>query len=579
MAFDGLTVHAVVNELNTTLSGCRIVKIAQPEDNEIILTIKGSCGQKRLLISANASLPLVYLLSENKPSPDIAPNFCMVLRKHLSNGRIISISQPDFERIIHIDIEHLDEMGDLCKKTLVIELMGKHSNIIFIDDKGMIIDSIKHISGAVSSIREVLPGRDYFVPNTMDKINPLEEIEKQTFVDTIFNKHTTLTKAIYTAFTGVSPVIANEIVYNAGLDGDCSVDSINSFDSLYDSFNDFICKIKSYKFKPTIFYSGDTPIEFCPLALNIYNNSDKKEFESISEMLRHFYAEKNIVNNIRQRSADLRHILNTALERNSKKLDIQLRQLKDTEKKDKFKIYGELIHTYGYSAKQGDKELNCINYYNNEEITIPLDPLLSPMDNAKKYFDKYNKLKRTEEALGELIENTKMDLEHVNSVLNALDIARTLPDLNQIKEEMALTGLIKKNQSNKRKENSKSKPLHYISSDGFDIYVGKNNLQNDEITFKLGNANDWWFHAKKIPGSHVLLRAKGEVEIPDRAFEEAAAIAAYYSKGSNQTLVEIDYLKRKDVKKPNGAKPGFVVYYTNYSLSIAPSIANLTLAD
>lgn len=578
MAFDGITVHAVVNELNNILAGCRIVKIAQPEESEIILTIKGSCGQQRLLLSANASLPLVYLMDGNKPSPDIAPNFCMLLRKHIQNGRIISITQPGLERIIEIEIEHLNELGDICTKRLICEMMGKHSNIIFVNSDNMIIDSIKHISSFQSSVREVLPGREYFIPNTMDKNDALCDITYDDFKASLISKHTKLTKAIYTTYTGISPAIANEMLYRARLDGDASTDSIDDYQALFTAFNSIIDNVKRNDYYYSIYYENNNPFEFSTIELSSYADSKKAKFDDISSMLRIFYSEKNIVNNMRQKSSDLRHILNTLLERNVKKLDLQRTQLKDTEKKDKFKLYGELLHTYGYNAKAGDKSITCVNYYDNSEITIPLDSTKSPMENASKYFDKYQKMKRTEEALSEQINTTLMDIDSIQSILNSLDFARNESDLIQIKEEMGMLGYIRY-QRNKKKEKTTSKPLHYKSSDGYDIYVGKNNLQNDEITFKLGNNNDWWFHAKKIPGSHVLLRSNGDTNLPDRAYEEAACLAAYYSKGKEQTQVEIDYLQRKNVKKPNGAKPGFVVYYTNYSMSIKPDISSLVLVD
>ena len=272
---------------------------------------------------------------------------------------------------------------------------------------------------------------------------------------------------------------------------------------------------------------------------------------------------------------DLRKIVTTILDRSRKKYDLQKKQLKDTEKREKYKIYGELIHTYGYGLKANSKTLEAFNYYTNENISIPLDPQLTAQENALKYFNKYNKLKRTYEALTDLIEETHEEIIHLESISTSLDIAVSEDDLTQIKEELIQYGYMKKRPAGK-KEKIKSEPFHYLSSDGYHMYVGKNNFQNEELTFKFAVGNDWWFHAKGIPGSHVVVKTNGD-ELPDRTFEEAGRLAAYYSKGRENEKVEIDYLEKKNVKKPNGSKPGFVIYYTNYSLVASPDISEISL--
>lgn len=578
MAFDGIVIANLVKDLNTYILNGRISKIAQPENDELLLTIKGSEGQVRLLLSASASLPLVYLTEQNKPSPMTAPNFCMLLRKHIANGRITAVYQPQMERIINIEIEHLNEMGDLCKKILIVEIMGKHSNIIFCDEYGMIIDSIKHISGHVSTVREVLPGRNYFIPQTQEKENPLETTETY-FMGLALKKPVTIAKAIYTSYTGISPVIASEICHRASLDGDLSTSALSPDEALhlYHQFSYFMEDVKEGNFVPNIVKNGKEPIDFSAVTLSQYSDYETVSYPSISKVLEDYYASKSIYTRIRQKSVDLRKIVGTALDRNRKKYELQLKQLKDTEKKDKYKVYGELIHTYGYGLEEGAKELEALNYYTNENIRIPLDPQLSPGENAQKYFDKYNKLKRTYDALSQLIQDTKNEILHLESIATSLDIAVSEDDLSQIKEELVQYGYIKKRGNNK-KEKIKSRPFHYISSDGYHIYVGKNNFQNEELTFKFANGSDWWFHAKGIPGSHVIVKTNGD-ELPDRVFEEAGRLAAYYSKARGTEKVEIDYLQRKNVKKPNGSKPGFVVYYTNYSLTIDSDITGLTLAE
>lgn len=574
MAFDGITVAALVQELRDNLTGGRIAKIAQPEPDELLLTIKTPAGQRKLYISASASLPLIYLTDENKLSPMTAPNFCMLLRKHIGNGRITSISQPKLERIISLHIEHLNELGDLCEKKLIIEIMGKHSNIIFCDDKDMILDSIKHVSAQMSSVREVLPGRTYFIPDTMEKSDPLSVNEKK-FLDTLKEKPVPLGKAIYTSFTGISPVIAEDICFLAGLDSQLPASELDedTFLHLFRQFSYYMDDIRGCHFHPCIYYDGTSPKDFGAVALSHFSNYTKQEFTSISEVLNTYYATKNTLTRIRQKSADLRHVVQTALERNRKKYDLQKKQLKDTENREKYKVYGELIHTYGYNLAPNSKELTALNYYTNEEITIPLDPTLTPAENAQKYFNKYNKQKRTFEALTALIQETADDIHYLESISNALDIALTEADLIQIKEELMQTGYVRRKYT-KKKEKITSRPMHYISSDGYHMYVGKNNLQNEELTFSFANGNDWWFHAKGAPGSHVIVKTGGD-ELPDRTFEEAGRLAAYYSKNRGSDKVEIDYVEKKHVKKPNGSKPGFVVYYTNYSLVIDSDISNL----
>lgn len=583
MAFDGITIAAVVKELKESLIGGRIYKIAQPENDELLLTIKTTQGsQKRLLISAGASLPLIYLTEYNKPSPMTAPGFCMLLRKHLQNGRITDILQPGLERIVQIHVEHLNEMGDLCSKILIVEIMGKHSNIIFVNEENLIIDSIKHISGMVSSVREVLPGRTYFIPAAADKTDPLS-LSKEAFFEAVPEKTAPIFKALYGSFTGLSPLISHEICARAGIDGDTSTalfrESENGRElllNLYSAFDNLMALVKEGSFQPVIIYENGAPTEFSALPLTMYQEKDSIRISSISVLLEQYYAEKNKVTRIRQKSVDLRRIVQTALERNIKKYDLQLRQIQDTEKKDKYKVYGELLNTYGYNVETGAKSMEALNYYTNEIITVPLDPLLSPSENAKKYFDKYGKLKRTFEALSALTLEVKVEIDHLESIQAALDIALLEEDLVQIKEELIESGYIRRKGGTKKAKVT-SKPFHYISRDGYHMYVGKNNYQNDELTFQFASGNDWWFHAKGIPGSHVIVKSNGD-ELPDTTFEDAARLAAHYSKARGSEKAEIDYTQKKNVKKPGGGKPGFVVYYTNYSMMIDSDISSISEA-
>ena len=579
MAFDGFVVAALTDEFSRTLTGGRIQKIYQPESDELILTIKNERTNYKLLLSASASLPLAFFTENPKPNPMTAPNFCMLLRKHLNGGKIISVTQPGMERIIEFNIEHLNDMGDLCRKRLIVELMGKHSNIIFCHPDGTIIDSIKHISLNVSSVREVLPGRMYFVPDTQHKADPLT-IGSDDFISLIRSRPMPLYKAIYTSLTGFSPLLGLELCSRARLDSDTSANALSedALQTLQNTFGAFMEDIKSSRFEPNIVYKDDIPVEFSSVRLCCYDGLKTVSYDSISSLLEHYFAAKSTITRIRQKSSDLRRIVNTALERTRKKYQLQMKQMNDTQKREKYRIYGELLNTYGYQLEEGAPSLTCINYYNNEEITIPLDKDLTARENSVRYFEKYNKLKRTYEALCDLTVATKNEMDHLESISTALDIAMYEEDLAQIRDELARYGYIKRSNSKGKKEKIISRPFHYISSDGFHIYVGKNNYQNEEVTFKIADGGDWWFHAKGMPGSHVIVKTGGS-ELPDRTFEEAGRLAAYYSSGRSAKKVEIDYIQRKHVKKVAGGAPGFVIYHTNYSLIAEPDIQGIKEAS
>ena len=651
MAYDGIVIAATVKELNESILDGSITKIAQPERDEILLTVKQNRQNRKLSLSASASLPMVYFKEETALSPATAPNFCMTLRKHIGGGRIRRIYQPGeqlseagLERIIVFEIEHLDELGDLGVRRLVCELMGKHSNLILLREDGTIIDSIKHITPSVSSVREVLPGRTYFIPDTRKKQNPLFLLEdaggaasagvgqaaftevgqtvpfgsgqaaefgsgKTAFFSALCGQGLPVQKAIYSRITGFSPIAAEELCFRAGIDGDKTPEFLKDEEKaqLYQAFSGLMQDIKNGNFTPNIVYDGEVPEEFSAVRLSVLLSGGFQEkcFDSMSEVLSVYYEERAKRGRIRAKSEDIRHILKTLTERTAKKLELQERQYQDSEKKDKFRVFGELLNTYGYSLSGGEKELRCQNYYDEgKEIAIPLDPMLSAGENAKKYFDKYQKLKRTQEALAPQIEESKQLLWHLDSISTALSMAETEADLNQLRKEMSEYGFIKKNfgeaygsghngggqrggrqqgrggkQQNAprklRKEELRSEPMHFVSSDGVDIYVGRNNYQNEEITFKLADGNDWWFHAKNMPGSHVIAKT-GNRELPDKTCLEAAALAAYYSKACGEEKqhlpekIEVDYVQKKALKRVPKAAPGYVIYHTNFSIMVEP---------
>lgn len=584
MAFDGITIACMVHELSEKLVGGRITKISQPEKEEVLLTVKSLAEQHRLFISASASLPLIYLTEENKPAPMTAPNFCMVLRKYLQGGRVVEISQPGLERVIQIKVEHLDEMGDTCIRVLCFELMGKYSNLILCDDKSVILDSLKHVSAVMSSVREVLPQREYFIPVTVEKKDALTTTYEE-FAGLAKESRQAPFKMIYQSYTGISPFMAREMCNNAEVDDRIMAGDLEDVvvQGLYEAFDQVMNKVKTKDYAPCMVLENGKVKEFAVMDIPSYPSEQKQAFDSVSKLLFDFYASKNKEDVMRQKSLNLRKTLQTILERDYKKLDLQKKQLEDAGEREKYKIYGELLNAYGYQLQDGVKEAKVLNYYTNEEVTIPLDETLSIKENAVRFFDKYGKMKRTEEALAVQTKENEAEIAYLESVQTFLNLASTKADLQQIQAELSERGFIKKSYDKKNKK-VVNKPLHYVMYDEYDIYVGKNNLQNEDVTFKMANGNDWWFHAKGVPGSHVIVKSRNanpatEWDMPDEVFEAAACLAAVYSKNGGQEKTEVDYIRKKHVKRPGGGEAGFVVYYTNFSMMIETNLQRFALTQ
>ncbi len=631
MAYDGIVISSVIHEIKTQCLGGRVVKVQQPGNDTITLTVKGFKGQTKLYLSVNNSLPIVYIADTLPQAPMQAPAFCMLLRKHLGNGRLVDIIQPGFDRIFDFVFEHLDEMGDLSKRHLIVEIMGRQSNIILADADYMITDCLRRVmpdlgsfatgdadASADKKLRILFPGQKYEAPDPQDKINPVSEekpFDRYTFEKYLVSRNMSIPKTIFTSITGFSKSTAEYIVDMARIDGRMSFSdlSVEEKDRIFDTLKAVIECIKNGTYSPGYIYANGVKKDYLAITKletekalsdkDLSEQSDSADDEikdssdvSMSQLLIDFYNNKEKQINVKSKSADMRKILQTAIERASRKYDLQLNQLKDTEDRDTYRIYGELLNTYGYELKGGEDRLTCVNYYDNKEITIPLEKELTAQENSQKYFAKYNKKKRTFEALTGFVKQTKEELDYLLSAKHSLEMAETDADVAELRTELERAGIIKKKSGSKgaRKQEA-GKPLHFISSAGYDIFVGKNNIQNEELTFGLAVGKDIWFHAKQMPGSHVIVKVKEEdmklEDIPDSVFEEAAALAAYYSSGNtengfgsnsnsnsisnsskktNSMKIEIDYTERKYLKKPPQAKPGYVIYHTNYSMMAAP---------
>jgi len=585
MAFDGIMISAIVHELSESVTDGRIDKIFQPERDEIILAVRNKGTSHRILISSNGNLPRIHLTKNQKENPLTAPMFCMLLRKHIQGGRIIGVSQHSFDRIVHIGIESYNEMGDLTTKTLVVEIMGKYSNIILVDD-GIVLDSIKHVSYGQSSVRQILPGRNYVEAPNQNKYNPKEYSEEQFF--RLFEESATLSlsirKIIFQNYTGISPFSAGIICQMALINPDMPVSgaSTNDIEALYISFSQVVDAIISNKFLPYIVYdSSHSPKEFSVIGRKLYDEGFVVDFESTSAMIESYYITKDNTSRIQQKSQDLRRLLQNLVERCVKKLDIQHKTLEEISSRDELKILGELITSNIYAISSGAVSFTTVNFYDESmpEITIALDPNKTAAENAQSYFSKYNKQKRTFAALQEQMIQNEEELKYLESVREAVNHCSDEADLSQIREELANLGFVKKQQKSKKgREPKKAKPLHYLSSDGYEIFVGKNNTQNDELTMSFASQDDIWLHTKNFPGSHVILRAKNG-SVSNTALEEAAHLAAYYSKGRSSSLVPVDYCPRKQIKKPGGAKPGFVIYEGHKTAYITPDEAKINIME
>lgn len=572
MSFDGLVTNSIVRELKNRISDGKINQVYQPERDEIIIQIRTFEGNYKLLMSASASNSRVHFTESKKENPITAPLFCMILRKHLCGGKIVSVEQDGFDRVVKIGVESYTELGDLTVKTLIIEIMNRHSNIILVGSDGKIIDSVKHIDLTVSAVRQVLPGFPYELPPAQNKINPTECGKEEIFSAlSSVSEGKGADKALVEIFLGVSPLVSREILYRFCGDMQKMMSEIDVREYA-DFVYEFFTPVRQGDFSPCIVLDTDKkPVAFSCVKLTQYGENIIEQ-DGISQAVDGFYMSRGMHEHITQRSAHIVKIINNNIERCRKKLAIHTENLKKSQNRDKYKMYGDLLTANVYRMENGMEKIEVENYYENpvSSVTISLKADLSPSGNAQRYYKLYQKAKTTEMYAKEQIKEAEDELYYLETVLESVNKAETASDIAEIKDELADGGYVPKVKNKKSKLMKKTAPMEFLSSDGYKILVGRNNHQNDMLTVKMAFSTDIWLHTKIIPGSHTIIRAEGKSDIPETTIMEAARLAAYFSKAKNSTQVPVDFTVVKNVKKPSGAKPGLVIYDNYNTVYVTP---------
>ena len=568
MPLDAVALGAIACELDSSLAGAKIEKIHQPERDEILLLLKGNSGSKKLVLSASSANARMHLVEEGKENPLTPPMFCMLLRKHLTGGRIESIKRLGFERVVDVEISCRNELGDLTVRHLICEAMGRNSNIIFLDENRRIIDSVKHIDLTVSSVRNILPGLIYMMPPDSGRLNP-ESATQEDYIRLLSTspEGREADRAITDGVMGISPLLSGECVYRACGNRKLVVGELTQKDIEKIAYELFIMfkAAENNNFRPCVIYSPDKKkvIDFAPFEIKQYESGARIVFaESINKAACEFYFTRDMNARMNDRSYAITKVITNNLKRAEKKLNILQGELKEAENREFLRICGDLITANLYRIKKGDKKLIAQNFYdeNASEIEINLDVKLSPSQNATRYYTKYKKAKNTEIYATEQLELTVKEITYLESVLYSLSNAQTPQHLAEIRSELVSYGYIKGDSGRNKKEKAPiaGKPYEFEYK-GYTIYVGRNNIQNDILTLRMSRSRDLWLHTKNIPGSHTLVKYMGE-DFPDDVIEVAASISAFYSKGKNSPYVEVDYCPVSHVKKPNGAKAGMVIY-------------------
>lgn len=573
MSLDGIVTSGIVHELKRCV-GARIHKIHQPADHDLVFSIRGNGINDKLLLSANPTYPRVHWTAETYVNPLEAPMFCMLMRKYCEGAVIESVEQIGRERMIHIEVRHRDELGDLSTKTIVIEIMGRHSNIILMDSgTGMIHDGIHHVTPAISSYRIVMPGSAYTPPPAQHKADPYEA-DTSTRMEAALHvaakgEALPYDRALVAAFSGVSPLLAKEIVFRATAGS--AAGAVQNAAALWNSFNGIMSAAKEGRFEPNIVVLPNGKSYFSAVKLtHLEQGGEIRLYDTVSGCLEAYYGDKAVRDTVKQRAGDLLRFAQNEIDKNEKKLEKLQETLQDAQDSDKFRVLGELLTAYMHQINRGDSEVTLINFYDEEqsEITIQLDPQLTPSENAQRYFRKYAKQKGSISYLNEQMELAKAEAAYFEAVHEQLEHA-ALTDIEEIRDELVAQGYLRDRAKRgpKRKKQARPALACYTSSEGAQIYVGKNNTQNDYLTNRLAAPSDTWLHTKDIPGSHVVIRGG---DFGNATLEEAAMLASYFSKGRESSQVPVDYTFVRHVKKPSGAKPGFVIYDNQKTLYITP---------
>lgn len=575
MAFDAGMLACMTAEILSESGGARVEKIYQPDRDEIHIQIRSLHGGKRLLINAGSNNPRIGFTEISKENPQNPPMFCVLLRKHLSGAKLSDITQLGFERAVMLSFDTRDEMGFDTKCYLVAELMGKYSNLIFLDAEKKVVSALKIIDFSTSSLRQVLPGMAYELPPKQDKLDPLE-IDEQSFLE-LYNKalpDNRADKFILSTFCGISATVSREIAYRASGSIDASLRETDKV-ALYMAFSDIIGQIKNGKFTPTMVFEDGKPVEYAFCDLTHYTDLETKAFESPSQMIDAFFETRDREVRVKQKATDILRILTNAEARLSKKIDKQRAELEDCRDGEKFKKHGDLIISNIYAIERGMKRVVLTDYESYREdgtfdtCEIELDSRLSPSANAQRMYKKYTKCKNAEKELTQQIEKAQRELEYIYSVLSALSHAENTSDLVEIRDELYTSGYASKMKNYRPQKHKAAAHMRFRTSGGYLVLCGKNNIQNEHITFTLSKKSDYWFHAKNQPGSHVLMVCEGE-EPDAKDFTEAAEIAAYYSSAEGGQNTAVDYTFAKNVKKIPSANPGLVIYHTNWTAYVSP---------
>lgn len=573
MAFDACMMRAVLTEIRREFPEAKIEKVLQPRNDEIDMLIHYGRKSRRLVFNVGPNAPRLQLSDKPRENPLKAPMFCMLLRKYFVGAKIVAVQQPGFDRIAEFTVACYDEMGFATEKKIVCEIMGKYANLIILDKDSKILSALKIIDFAASTVRQVLPGLKYQIPAKADKLSPLE-INEELFFEKLssFAPERSAEKFITSTYSGIATQIAHELTYRAtgALDVPvCNIDK-NRFYSIFRAWQQLLI---SESYTPTVIFDKDgKPLDYSYMDITYYGDGvDKRQFDSLSEMLDTYFEEKDRLEHIHQRARDIINLLSNAEARTERKLGIQRQALLDAERGEEYKKYGDLITANLYRLERGMESFVCTDYYDEScpEIEVKLDGRLSPSQNAQKMYKLYNKCKTAKAVLSEQVVIWERELRYLESVREFLSKAECEQDVLEIRDELYRSGYASKLRGYTPPKKITSTPHRFKTSGGYELLVGRNNLQNDNLTFKTASKGDLWFHTKDIPGSHVIMLCDGE-EPSERDYTEAASIAARYSKATAD-LVAVDYTRVKNIKKPAGSKPGFVTYKTNYTAFVRPA--------